>query len=228
MKNFAVAIDGPAGSGKSTAARMLSKRLGLIYVDTGAMYRAVALYCMENGINTKLEASVESVLKDIHLEFGYTNDMQQIFLNDCDVTQKVRTQECGTGASHVAAYSAVRQFLVELQRRLAADAAVVMDGRDVGTNVLPNANVKFFLTAECSERAKRRVGELLEKGIHADLDDVLAQMLQRDHQDATRQLNPLKKAKDAIELDTTNLTLFEAVEKMSQIICEKAPELKIL
>ena len=221
MKNIAVAVDGPAGSGKSTVAKLIAKNMNIVYIDTGAMYRAVGLYCIENGIDTENEKAVESVLDNIKMDIKANVDGQTIFLNGEDVTLKVRTQEAGKAASHVAAILAVREKLVEIQRNMAKGTSVIMDGRDIGTNVLPNAEVKIFLNASVEERALRRVGELKILGENPDFDEVKEQIKKRDYNDINREHNPLRKADDAIEIDTTGMTINEVTEKISNIIKEK-------
>lgn len=217
MKNFAIAIDGPAGSGKSTVAKIIAEKLGIIYVDTGAMYRAVALFCIRNGVDTTDEAAVNMLLPKIEIRIVLENGMQKIFLDDEDVTGKIRTQEVGQGASDVGLILAVREKLVEIQRELAKGASVIMDGRDIGTNVLTNAQVKIYLNASVEERAKRRLGELEGNGIKADLDEVMNQIIFRDKNDMTREHNPLKKAHDAIEVDTTNMDIDQVVNEIIKI-----------
>lgn len=221
MKNIAVAVDGPAGSGKSTVAKLIAKNMNIVYIDTGAMYRTVGLYCIENGIDTENEKAVESVLDNIKMDIKANVDGQTIFLNGEDVTLKVRTQEAGKAASHVAAILAVREKLVEIQRNMAKGTSVIMDGRDIGTNVLPNAEVKIFLNASVEERAIRRVGELKTLGENPDFDEVKEQIKKRDYNDINREHNPLKKADDSIEIDTTGMTINEVTEKISNIIKEK-------
>lgn len=217
MKNFAIAIDGPAGSGKSTVAKIIAEKLGIIYVDTGAMYRAVALFCIRKGVDTRDEAAVNRLLPEIRINILLEEGVQKIFLEDEDVTGKIRTQEVGQGASDVGLILAVREKLVEIQRDLAKDTSVIMDGRDIGTNVLPNAQVKIYLNASVEERAKRRLGELETNGIHANLDEVQEQIIFRDKNDITRQHNPLKKAEDAIEVDTTHMDIHQVVEEIIKI-----------
>lgn len=221
MKNIAVAVDGPAGSGKSTVAKLIAKNMNIVYIDTGAMYRTVGLYCIENGIDTKNEKAVCSVLDDIKMDIKAQMGGQTIFLNGVDVTSKVRTQEAGRAASDVAVILAVREKLVEIQRNMAKGTSVIMDGRDIGTNVLPQAEVKIFLNASVEERAKRRVGELLALGENPDFDEVKEQIRKRDENDTNRKHNPLRKAEDAIEIDTTGMTIDEVTDKISDIIREK-------
>ncbi len=221
MKNIAVAVDGPAGSGKSTVAKLIAKNMNIVYIDTGAMYRTVGLYCIENGIDTKNEKAVCSVLDDIKMDIKAQMGGQTIFLNGVDVTSKVRTQEAGRAASDVAVILAVREKLVEIQRNMAKGTSVIMDGRDIGTNVLPKAEVKIFLNASVEERAKRRVGELLALGENPDFDEVKEQIRKRDENDTNRKHNPLRKAEDAVEIDTTGMTIDEVTDKISDIIREK-------
>lgn len=221
MKNIAVAVDGPAGSGKSTVAKLIAKNMNIVYIDTGAMYRTVGLYCIENGIDTKNEKAVCSVLDDIKMDIKAQMGGQTIFLNGVDVTSKVRTQEAGRAASDVAVILAVREKLVEIQRNMAKGTSVIMDGRDIGTNVLPKAEVKIFLNASVEERAKRRVGELLALGENPDFDEVKEQIRKRDENDTNRKHNPLRKAEDAVEIDTTGMTIDEVIDKISDIIREK-------
>jgi cytidylate kinase len=217
MENFAIAIDGPAGSGKSTVAKIIAEKMGIIYVDTGAMYRAVALFCIRNGVNTTDEAAVNMLLPKIKIRIVLEYGVQKIFLEDEDVSGKIRTQEVGQGASDVGLILEVREKLVEIQRDLAKGTSVIMDGRDIGTNVLTNAQVKIYLNASVEERAKRRLGELEGNGIKADIDEVRKQILFRDKNDMTREHNPLKKADDAIELDTTNMDINQVVSEIIEI-----------
>jgi len=221
MKNIAVAIDGPAGSGKSTVAKKIALKLGLIYIDTGAMYRTVALFCMRKGIDTKNEEEVVNVLSEINMEIAQENGIQKIFLDGEDVTDKIRTAEIGRGASDVAVILSVREKLVQIQRKLAEGASVIMDGRDIGTNVLPNAQVKIYLNAGVEERARRRCGELEKLGAEYDFEDIKKQIIDRDHNDMNRKHNPLRKAEDAVELDTTELNIEEVCAEIEKIIEEK-------
>ena len=204
MKKVSIAIDGPAGAGKSTISKVIAKKLGFIYVDTGAMYRAVALYALQNNINTRNEDGVlESVLDKIDVDIAYKDSVQHIYLNGTDVSDAIREPEVSMGASDVAVVPAVRLKLVELQRALAKRENVIMDGRDIGTYVLPDAEIKIFLTATAEERAKRRHIELVQKGVDASYKEVLADMIKRDHNDSTRKFAPLKQAEDAVLIDTT-------------------------
>ncbi|MBO8434600.1 MAG: (d)CMP kinase [Tyzzerella sp.] len=221
MRNISVAVDGPAGSGKSTVAKLIAKKMNIVYIDTGAMYRAVGLYCLENGIDTKNEREVLDILPKIDLDIKANSNGQTILLNGVDVTSKVRTQEAGKSASDVAQILGVREKLVEIQREMAKGTSVIMDGRDIGTNVLPNADVKIFLNATVLERAKRRVGELQALGETPDLESIKEQIRKRDENDINREHNPLRKAEDAFELDTTGMTIEEVTEKILSIIEEK-------
>lgn len=221
MKRFAIAIDGPAGSGKSTAAREAAKRLGMVYVDTGAMYRTVALACAEAGIPAAEEPGVLSVLQDIDMRIEPHEDGQRIFLNGRDVTAEIRTPEIGKGASEVGAFRKVRERLVEIQQELAQKYEVVMDGRDIGTVVLPDAELKIYLDASVEERAKRRLGELRAQGKEAALSEVAEQIRQRDEADKSREHSPLRMAEDAVLLDSTGMDA-EAVVQFILAEAEKA------
>jgi len=213
MNKFNIAIDGPAGAGKSSISKEVSKRLGCIYVDTGAMYRACALYAIMN--NIPITASdLEPVLNDIKIDIVYREDGQRIILNGEDVSGKIREPEVSIGASDIAVIPSVRLKLVELQRELAKNNNVVMDGRDIGTYVLPDANVKIYLTASVDERAKRRVLEFKEKGQELDIEKVKEDIKYRDKNDSEREFAPLKQAEDAVFLDSTEYTFNEVVEKV--------------
>ena len=217
MDKFIIAIDGPAGAGKSTIAKAASERLSAIYVDTGAMYRAAALYAMENGID-KDEKSITDALGRIDIEIKHECGTQHIYLNGRDVSSLIRTPEVSMGASMVAAIPAVRLKLVEIQRKLAENQSVVMDGRDIGTYVFPDADVKIFLTASPEQRAKRRFLEMTEKGMKADYSEILDDIKKRDINDAGRSFAPLVMADDAVLADTSELNLEESIEKVIGII----------
>lgn len=219
---FKVAIDGPSGAGKSTIAKAVAKKLGYIYIDTGAMYRAAALACLNHGINIKEnpKSSIE-IVNNISIDIDYIDGVQKVFLNNDDVSEKIRTPEVSMGASDVSAIIEVRQKLVFLQRELARAKNVIMDGRDIGTHVLPDAEVKIFLTASPDVRAERRYKELIEKGIDTDFSSVLTDIKKRDHQDQTRTASPLKQADDAHFLDTSELSFDESVERVLSIINNK-------
>lgn len=212
MKRFAIAIDGPAGSGKSTAAKEAAKRLGMVYVDTGAMYRTVALACMEAGAPTMAEASVLPVMDAIDMRIEPREDGQRIFLDGEDVTARIRTPEIGRGASEVGALEKVRERLVEIQQEMAREYPVVMDGRDIGTVVLPDAELKIYLDASVEERARRRLGELQAQGKNEELSAIEEQIRLRDEADKNREHSPLRKAEDALLLDTTGMGVEEVVQ----------------
>lgn len=220
MKKFSVAIDGPAGAGKSSISKAVAKKLGCIYVDTGAMYRACALYAIENDIPITAK-TLEGELDKIKIGIEYSEQGQKIFLGGRDVSDRIREADVSIGASDIAVIPAVRLKLVDLQRELAANSTVVMDGRDIGTYVLPAAEVKIFLTASVDERAKRRLLELEQKGQQADFETVKRDMQYRDKNDSEREFAPLRQADDAILLDTTELD-FEAVVARVLDIIDKA------
>ena len=207
-----VAIDGPAGAGKSTIAKLVAKELQAIYVDTGAMYRAIAVYFLRNQLDPEMPEQVEQACKNIEVSISYEDGAQQVWLNGENVTPFLRTEEVGNMASKASAKQPVRDALLQLQRDMAAKNTVVMDGRDIGTNVLPNAEVKIYLTASSSERAKRRYEELKQKGETCDLAQIEADIIKRDEQDMSRAIAPLKQAEDAYYLDSSNLTIPEVVE----------------
>ena len=220
--SISVAIDGPSGAGKSTLAKRLAGDMGYVYVDTGAMYRAIGLYTLRQGKDPKDAAAVEALLPQINMEAKPAPGGQQMLLNGEDVTAEVRREEVGMAASAVSAHPAVRAFLLEKQREMARSQNVLMDGRDIGTVVLPDATVKIFLTAAAEARAQRRMKELVEKGQPKSFEAVLADVLQRDLQDSTRAAAPLKQAEDAIRLDTTYLDFDESFERMKEIILRRA------
>ena len=213
-----VAIDGPAGAGKSTIAKACAKELGFIYVDTGALYRAVALNALRNGVLNDEKGIVE-MLKEttVELKFDEANT-QRVFLNGKDVSDLIRTPEISMGASNVSKIPQVREFLLELQRSIARENNVIMDGRDIATVVLPNANVKIFLSASAECRAERRYKELIEKGEKVTYEEVLADVNARDYQDSHREIAPLKPTKDSVMTDTTSLSLAEGTELIKNII----------
>ncbi len=214
----AIAIDGPAGSGKSTVAKLLSAELEYVYVDTGAMYRTVGLYCIKNNIDYKNSEAVVSNLDKIKIELKFEKGLQRIYLDDEDVTSDIRTQQVADSASKVAAIYEVRQKLVALQKNIAASNKVVMDGRDIGTNVIPNARVKIYLDANVDERAKRRCNELYEKGIEADYNKIVEEIIERDNFDKNRKVNPLAIAEDAIVIDTSKMTIEDVKNKILEIV----------
>ena len=213
-----VAIDGPAGAGKSTLARRLAADFGYIYVDTGAMFRTIGLYALRAGKDPKDNEAVNALLPNITLEFAFIEGEQHIYLNGEDVSTAIRTEEVGMAASAVGANPAVRAFLLEMQRDMAKTQNILMDGRDIGTVVLPNATVKIFLTASAEARAQRRAKELAEKGQPADFATVLADIRQRDYQDSHRAVAPLKQADDAILVDTSSIGLQESFDLLKRTI----------
>lgn len=213
-----VAIDGPAGAGKSSIARAVSQKLGFVYIDTGAMYRAVAVYAIENGIEIKEESFTKDILEKIKIDIAYTDGVQRIFLCGKDVSERIREADASLGASNVAVIPAVRLKLVELQRSLAEKNSVIMDGRDIGTYVLPNAEVKIFLTASSDVRAKRRLSEMKENGIEADFETVKRDIEYRDKNDSERKFAPLKQAEDATLVDTSDMTIEEVIDRVTGII----------
>ena len=219
---FAIAIDGPAGAGKSTIARKVAAELSIIYVDTGAMYRAIGAYAIRKGVDTKDAPAVAALLPEISVELTYSEEQgQRIFLNGEDVSSEIRLPEMGMAASNVSAIPEVRAFLLEQQRGMAKRQSVIMDGRDIGTVVLPDAEVKIFLTASAEERARRRWKEFSEKGLPDTYEEILADVIRRDEQDMNRPIAPLKQADDAILLDSTALNFAETVEKVKEIIKER-------
>jgi len=216
-----IAIDGPAGAGKSTMAKLLAKRLNIIYLDTGAMYRAVALEAMEKGVNLHDEEALSQLLDRIDIDIRYIDGEQHVFVNERDITDRLRTPDVSKGASEVAVIPSVRVKLAELQRRIASVHDVVMDGRDIGTYVLPNANIKFYLTASVEERARRRLLEMREKGYEHSLEEVEEDIRARDKNDSGRDFAPLRKADDAVLIDSTDKTIEEVVEEMMDYIKSK-------
>ena len=214
MKYFSIAIDGPAGAGKSTIAKIIAKKLSFIYVDTGAMYRAMALYFIRNNIMADDKDKIEEACNLVDISIEYMDGEQQIILNGENVTGLIRTEEVGNMASACSVYSKVRLKLVELQRSLAEKSNVVMDGREIGTYVLPNANLKIYLTASSKERAKRRYLELINKGISADIDNIEKDIIDRDNRDMNREFAPLKQAEDAIVIDSSNMTIDEVADSI--------------
>ncbi|MBQ9964589.1 MAG: (d)CMP kinase [Clostridia bacterium] len=213
-----VAIDGPSGAGKSTIARALANELGYVYVDTGALYRTVGYAVLQNGIDPKDAAAVEALLPQIQVTMGYVNGEQRVFLNEQDVSGFIRTPEVSMAASATSAMPPVRQFLFHLQQEMAQKHSVIMDGRDIGTVVLPFATVKIFLTASAEVRAERRFIELQEKGMSVTYEEVLADMKERDYNDSHRATAPLKPAEDAVLVDTSGNTLEEAIARMKEVV----------
>ena len=219
MERNSVAVDGPAGAGKSTLAKMAAKHYSYIYVDTGALYRCIGLYALRNNIASKDEAGIAALLSDITLEMKYDDDgVQRMLLNGEDVTDAIRSPEVSIYASDVSAFPPVREFLLSMQRDMARKYDVIMDGRDIGTVVLPDAGVKIFLTAELETRAKRRFLELQGKNINTTLEDVLRDIKMRDKNDSERAVAPLRAAEGSIRLDTTNINLEESFTAFCAII----------
>ncbi len=217
---ISVAIDGPAGAGKSTLSRRVAKKLGYVYVDTGALYRTVGLKFMGLGYDTDLKCDIEKVLLDTDVDIKYISGEQKVFLDGADVTDSIRTPDASMMASAVSAKPSVRAFLLEMQRKLARENNVVMDGRDIGTVVLPNATVKIFLTASVKARADRRYKELCEKGIKTDYKSVYDDIEKRDYNDSHRDIAPLKPADDSVLADTTNLDIEQSLELLLKIVNE--------
>ncbi len=218
---ISVAIDGPAGAGKSTLARKAAKELGFIYVDTGALYRTVGLKFSKMGADTELNCDISSVLADTVVDIRFVNGEQRVFLDGQDVSEEIRTPTASMMASAVSAKSEVRAFLLEMQRKLARENDVLMDGRDIGTVVLPNATVKIFLTASAEERARRRYDELIAKGMTVTFKEVYDDMVQRDFNDTHREIAPLKQAHDAVLADTTGLEPHESLALILKLVKER-------
>lgn len=218
---ISVAIDGPAGAGKSTLARRLAADLGYIYVDTGAMYRTIGLYALRADKDPHDNAAVNALLPEISLRLASVDGEQHIYLNEEDVSKAIRTEEAGMAASAVGANPEVRAFLLDLQRNMAKTQNILMDGRDIGTVVLPNATAKIFLTAAPEARAKRRWKEYQEKGVNVSFEEVLEDVKKRDYQDTHREAAPLKQAEDAVLLDTSDLNFEQSLDAMKKIIAEK-------
>lgn len=219
--NYAIAIDGPAGAGKSTIAKILAKELELIYVDTGALYRTVGYHILRQGIEPADEAAVVAALDGIKVELIHRNGEQRVLLGGEDVSGEIRTPAISMAASRVSAIPAVRAFLLQTQRDIAATHSVVMDGRDIGTVILPDAKIKIFLTASPESRATRRFAELQEKGDPATYEEVLADMIKRDYDDSHREIAPLRQAEDAIPVDTSGETLEQSVARIKAIVAQQ-------
>ncbi|HOK42414.1 MAG TPA: (d)CMP kinase [Thermoclostridium caenicola] len=219
MKTIRIAIDGPSGAGKSTLAKRIARELGIIYLDTGAMYRAVALKAIRLGIDTRDRENVSRLMDDIDISVEYHDGTQRIYLDGEDVSSAIRTNEVSMGASNVSAFPEVRAKLVALQQEIARNNPVVMDGRDIGTKVLPDAGLKIFLTASVEERARRRFLELKEKGLlDKTFDELVAEIEERDRNDSTREHSPLKKAEDAVEIDSTGKSIDELVAMIMDMV----------
>lgn len=215
-----IAIDGPAGAGKSTIAKRLAKKLGFIYVDTGAMYRAMAYYFLQHNIDAKDENAIAAACPDVDVTITYENGEQQVLLNGENVNGVIRNEEVGNMASSTSVYPVVRKKLVELQRQLAKSADVIMDGRDIGTCVLPDAQVKIYLTASSATRAKRRYDELTEKGVNCDLAEIEKDIIDRDYRDMHRETSPLRQAEDAVLVDSSEMNIDEVVDAIYQVYSE--------
>lgn len=218
---ISIAVDGPAGAGKSTISKGVAKEFGFIYVDTGALYRTIGLGIVRNGIDSNNEEKIKEFLKTVTVDIKYVKEEQRVFLNNEDVSDYIRTNEISMMASKISAKKVVREFLLELQRELAKTNNVIMDGRDIGTVVLPNATLKIFLTADAEDRAMRRYKELVERGENVNYNEILADVNKRDYNDSHREIAPLKQAEDAILVDTTGNTLQQSVELLKGIISEK-------
>ncbi len=215
MKNISIAIDGPSAAGKSTIAKMVAKKKNYIYIDTGAMYRSVALYCLNHQIDLNDEDEIKKHLENIHIKMDQNN---HIYLNDEDVSETIRQDEVSLAASKVSIHPSVRSFLVEQQRNMAASKNVILDGRDIGTVVLPQASLKIYQIASVETRALRRFKENKERGMDVDLETIKKEIEERDYQDMHREVSPLKKADDAVEIDTSDLSLDEVVEQVLKLI----------
>lgn len=224
---ISIAIDGPSGAGKSTISRTVAGKLGYLYVDTGALYRTIGLYVLRKGGDPKNEQQVEALLPELKVDMGYENGIQQMFLLGENVTDQIRTPEVSMAASGVSAHSCVRAYLLELQRRLARENNVIMDGRDIGTVVLPKADVKIFLTASSEVRAKRRFDELTAKGENTTFEKVLEDVEKRDYADIHRAISPLVQAEDAIVADTSQFNFEESVALIQKIITEHLSTLNV-
>lgn len=215
MKN--IAIDGPAGAGKSSIAKLVAKKLGIVYVDTGAMYRTMALACLKDGIDTSDEVAVSSKIREVDISIEYQEGTQHIFLDGTDVSTEIRQEEVGKNASSIARYGDVRTKLVALQQELARKQDVIMDGRDIGTVVLPDAYLKVYLTASSKVRAQRRYKELVEKGEKCDFDEIEKDIIARDEQDMNREVSPLKQADDAVLVDTSDMSIDQVVARIMEL-----------
>lgn len=218
---FNIALDGPGGAGKSSIAKAVAKELGFIYVDTGALYRAIGLYSLRNAIDTRDIDGVINSLKSINVDFTYVDGEQKVLLNNDDVSTDIRLPEVSMAASNVSAIPEVRSFLLDLQRKIANEKDCLMDGRDIGTVILPNAQLKIFLTASAEVRAKRRFDELTAKGQEVNYDEILKDLNERDYQDTHREIAPLKQADDAVLLDTSDMTFDEVKAKILALYEER-------
>lgn len=219
--SYNIAIDGPAGAGKSTIAKKIAKELGFIYVDTGAMYRAMAVYCLDNRVDVNNEKETGEALAPVDVKLEYDDGVLQIILNGNNITGRLRTEEAGNTASVIAVYPVVRAKLLDLQRKIAADNNAVMDGRDIGSFVLPDATLKIYLTASVETRAQRRYAELTEKGVDADLKAIKEDIADRDYRDMNRAVSPLVKAEDAVLVDSSEMSIEEVASAIMDLFSEK-------
>lgn len=219
MKRISVAIDGPAGAGKSSISRRVAQELGYVYIDTGAMYRAVAVYALENGIEPGSRDIVPE-LDNINISIKYVSGEMRVFLNGADVSSRIRENDASMGASAVAAVPEVRERLVAIQRSMSAEGGIIMDGRDIGTVVLPQAELKIYLTASADERARRRYEEYVNNGVECDFDELKRDVIKRDENDMNRAVSPLRRAADAVEVDTTGNTFEQSVEIIKNMVKE--------
>lgn len=222
MKTFNIAIDGPAGAGKSTVARRVAKELSFVYVDTGAMYRAIGLFMIQKNVDVSDEPQVKDALKEVHISIAYDHGEQQVLLNGKNVSTMIREEKVGNMASRVSAISSVREKLLDLQKNLASEHDVVMDGRDIGTHILPMAQLKIYLTASVDTRAKRRFDELTAKGTNCDLCEIKADIEKRDEQDMNRAIAPLRQAEDAVYLDSSDMTIDQVTSKIVALAKERS------
>ncbi len=221
MSYFHIAVDGPAGAGKSTIAKAVAAKLGFIYVDTGAMYRAMALYFLRQGIGKEEEAAISAACGQVEITIRYEDGSQQVILNGENVSSQIRNEEVGNMASATSVYLPVREKLVQLQQELAKTANVIMDGRDIGTCVLPDAQAKVYLTASSAVRAKRRYDELKEKGVMCNLEEIEQDIIERDYRDMHREHSPLKQAEDAVLVDSSDMTIEEVIDAIIEIARRK-------
>lgn len=221
MNKYIIAVDGPSAAGKSCMSKKISDKLNIVYIDTGAMYRAVALYVIENNIDISSDEQVKEMLENIDIKFERVNEELHIFLNNVDVASKIRTEEIAMLASKVSAIKRVRVDMVDRQRKLAKDYSVILDGRDIGSVVFPNADLKVYLTASEEERAKRRLYDLKQKGIDTTFDEVLEDIKKRDYNDINKPISPLVKTEDAVLIDTTNMTKEEVIDEVIVLLKER-------
>ncbi len=220
-RGLTIAIDGPSGAGKSTVAKALAKRLGYIYIDTGAMYRSVALRAKERSISPENESALSRLASSLHITLIPESEELRVFCDGRDITEAIRTPEISRLASHISKQKRVREALVRMQREMGREGGVVLEGRDIGTVVFPDAEVKFYLDAESNERARRRYDEMVEKGIKADLKETKEELVRRDHNDMHRAYSPLRRADDAVYIDSTRRSVEEIVEEMTRMVKSK-------